>query len=668
MEGVVELLQWGRSLELENSMAIGYRSIFRISAENDPLNFIERHISSWLEEKCANPRSKIRTTDWDGPGVYELGEGVELRVVHKNLDSPAREYRLYRLAEHGPGGRFVVSIYVISHGNNADPSPNVAIEVEHPSDNQFTAILKTGTPRIVGRILDSSQIVDGHAQITGSPIRITRQNSSMLIDAIADRHRTVSVIAGGSPSYEADDEWESIVQKLTSQSVGLAAIYSVDADALEEIDAELGSSHEVRPGYFRTYAPQVDLKNADDSPRHKWLAPTTLMRSITDHKSIKQDLQFSHASSVRRRLIEQELPSSISVAIALLRRQERAMLREDIATRDVAIAVANTAMVPVMPVSERTAVETSHVETTGDPESQTSQTFVKPSLPQKILGHLKKILTRWLPDTSAKEITSESLADLENFIVSVNSQLKTSNSQLSELETAYEQLEKEVAVSKKEEERLELELTIHQDEAVHHERVINDLWRQISRANVAVKDVAVTDNEWKTPVSMLELVQLLTPKGKTHKAITLVEFTGRPEGAQQIDERYQAGRYNTQIWQYVRALYSYAEQKKRGLKASFHTYLSDPNIDGEKVPTTHYSAGESQSVGNRTKWRAMRMLPVPKAVDASESIYMEAHFTPSRSDTFAPRVHFYDDTSGPTGKVYIGYIGRHLENTQTTNT
>lgn len=46
-----------------------------------------------------------------------------------------------------------------------------------------------------------------------------------------------------------------------------------------------------------------------------------------------------------------------------------------------------------------------------------------------------------------------------------------------------------------------------------------------------------------------------------------------------------------------------------------------------------------------------------------EEIRMAAHFKPTWTDTFAPRMHYFDDTDG-TGKIYVGYIGRHLTNTK----
>lgn len=72
--------------------------------------------------------------------------------------------------------------------------------------------------------------------------------------------------------------------------------------------------------------------------------------------------------------------------------------------------------------------------------------------------------------------------------------------------------------------------------------------------------------------------------------------------------------------------------------------------------------------GNQTlsspKWSAERVFSVPTTVREGGTVLMEAHFKPTWRDTFAPRLYYYDDVAG-TGKVYIGYIGQHLTNTQT---
>jgi hypothetical protein len=62
------------------------------------------------------------------------------------------------------------------------------------------------------------------------------------------------------------------------------------------------------------------------------------------------------------------------------------------------------------------------------------------------------------------------------------------------------------------------------------------------------------------------------------------------------------------------------------------------------------------------QWGNERVLPVPSDVDPSGQTVMEAHFKLGQIGRISPRMHYYDDFTG-TGKIYIGYIGRHLTNT-----
>lgn len=651
-------------------MAIGYRSLFKVPADKDPIKFIEDHIRSWLEEKHLNSSTRLSVTDWARPGIHELGTGVELRLAHRTIDEPSRDYRLYRLAETTNLGRFVVSIYVVSGLDSNDKTPNVAIEVDHPSEDPTTAILETGTPRLVGQILNSLKIFDGRAQITGRPIRITRKNSAVLIDAITGPHRNAAVIAAGSPSDDADDRWEEIVQSLTRNSVGLAAVYSVDADALAEIDDELGPSHQIGAGHVRTYEPRVNLKDADDAVRHRWLAPATLTRSLTPYFKVHGELQSTHAASIRRRFIEREIPSSITIAMAVLRREERAMHRGSIAERDIAAAVAGMAAEATIdtPPVVHDVIEPQFAEE-GKPEDiQVTAAVDKPGITQKFMARIKRLVDRWLPQSTRSEVTPESLSELEMFIVSINSQLKTSQEQITELEEANEQLEAEMLSSRTLADDLEIELTLVQGDSVDRERHISELWTTIAKNNIRTLELDRADNDWAAPGSMEELVNLLSPGNEVHKAINFVQFTGATDGAKQMDDRYKAGRYNTTIWQGVRALHDYAAAKNNGsFNGDFFMYLNSPAVTGQKIPTKQYAPRESESVKNNDRWRGMRNFPVPVDVDPSGYAYMDAHLKPSHQDTFAPRVHFYDDTGGATGKIYVGYVGRHLENTLTAS-
>jgi hypothetical protein len=59
-----------------------------------------------------------------------------------------------------------------------------------------------------------------------------------------------------------------------------------------------------------------------------------------------------------------------------------------------------------------------------------------------------------------------------------------------------------------------------------------------------------------------------------------------------------------------------------------------------------------------------RVLPVPIVVDPSGQAVMKAHFKLAKIGKVSPRM-YYLDNYGRSGRIYVGYIGPHLTNTQT---
>jgi len=77
------------------------------------------------------------------------------------------------------------------------------------------------------------------------------------------------------------------------------------------------------------------------------------------------------------------------------------------------------------------------------------------------------------------------------------------------------------------------------------------------------------------------------------------------------------------------------------------------------------SMRESETVHNNERLRNQRILPVSTVVDADGKTFMEAHLKFGGSS--APRLYFFDDSKGKTGKIHIGGIDPHSrwENTTT---
>lgn len=109
------------------------------------------------------------------------------------------------------------------------------------------------------------------------------------------------------------------------------------------------------------------------------------------------------------------------------------------------------------------------------------------------------------------------------------------------------------------------------------------------------------------------------------------------------------------------ALNDYAESKAKGtFNGNFLTFCSDPVL-GPGLPDTWVALTESESTGQRPLTRGFRTFDVPPTVATVGAVYMEAHLKLSSGDGLAPRVHFFDDTGGQSGKILVGYFGPHLE-------
>lgn len=97
---------------------------------------------------------------------------------------------------------------------------------------------------------------------------------------------------------------------------------------------------------------------------------------------------------------------------------------------------------------------------------------------------------------------------------------------------------------------------------------------------------------------------------------------------------------------------------------NFRAYLS--RLDDPSISAAQVAIRESDTVMNAEKMRQERIRPVPVEVDESGSaLFVEHVRVESGGAGLAPRLYFYDDTSGKTGKVIVGYVGPHLTNAST---
>ena len=110
------------------------------------------------------------------------------------------------------------------------------------------------------------------------------------------------------------------------------------------------------------------------------------------------------------------------------------------------------------------------------------------------------------------------------------------------------------------------------------------------------------------------------------------------------------------IWHALRALDAYSKEG-----GGFYTWCKNTMSPWRWHATDKKLAmKESEQVMANERLRAARMLPVDVAVSPSGFVEMQAHIKIAQGGgPLAPRIYFFDDVAGRTGKVHVGFIGPH---------
>lgn len=137
-----------------------------------------------------------------------------------------------------------------------------------------------------------------------------------------------------------------------------------------------------------------------------------------------------------------------------------------------------------------------------------------------------------------------------------------------------------------------------------------------------------------------------------------------------LDTAPEAFNWGNTTWRGLRALAAYAEARAGGWDAGgFWEWCKSGSPLAWPATRKKLSMTESEGVRNGGKFKGTRDFEVDKLVDSSGRVTMLAHLKISEGGgSLAPRVYFYDDTGGATGKVHIGLVGPHyLVPNQSTN-
>ena len=633
-----------------------YRTVLRLPSKSDVVQLAEQEVQTWLTTKLDRSHlPALRAGDYFAPGIHNLGTGKELRVARQERADGSRGL-LLRLTESTPNGSYEVCVTAIDN-----------VEHQHRQDSLLIEALRLDAtprgfqvdpPRLVKQLLAREDVYDGDTPVTASPRLVRVDDEDEVFNAIVDPQRSVSVILAASVGRAHDEDLRRRVADLTRNTVGVAAVFVADEQLVEKLGERLPASHTLEQGRVRTYLSGVDLLDPVDGRRHRVLGPETFARAIRGTR-VSPQLKAAFAAETRAPLLDRPLPNDV--------RRASNGLRADLAMfdRDAKInerTKSTLSRTPAAPVAK--------VEGTG-PGPQPLRATMPSGEPEptdrSITKLVKGLITRWLKRDVP--VSPDSLNELDTYIARAEATAETLFEDAGRLESALQTAREAAETIKADRDELELELAEVQDESSTLRRRVEYLQGRLRDAGDAeAYTEPTTDEAWREPAGLVELATILMSGASArHIAFERVEFTGDLSVVEDLQKRDQIGRYSNALWQYVQVLFDYVGQRREGYQGSVHSYLTDSRVSGRKCSPQRHAATESATVLSNPVWSAERMFPVPSDVDGSKRILMDAHFKPTHKDTVAPRMHYYDDTAGPTGKVYIGYIGRHLTNTKTKN-
>ena len=700
-------------------MARGYRAIVELDGKESALQTADRIFHEWAHNKYPLEGRSARI-ECEEEGIYRFGEltswkGSVADIVATKLTETSEdkhyERQLLEMVERTGDGhqQWTTRIFAMHATKESNYRDVVWIEVTPPRDFEGDA----KPPRLVRDLIS-----EGHCYDRGMPLSESLQSISddrqveELIGWIRDERRRASVVVAapltdgsGEGDLVAKCRWKEILGSLTKDSLGCASYFLLTPDAYRQFRERIGEECVMPRGSLRTYLPGFRPDDPTDRFRHRVLSAATLLRGYDEkNKRFRPELSAIIARTPCEYLWEKGLDKELRRAQAPLDKKrltvptfyplrkatESAELLDERVRQRVAESLSVLSHEAVLPVEESSKPELVKPEGAAPgahvSDGSGSAVVAEPAPQRSESPHLawyeplRRLIRRFLPSFSPRtpaDLTSGVMA-LSSGLDSMNrtyEELSSERDKLSgELQAAKELLDgaaddsEEIRTLKEDYDNLDRELSEAQEERENLARRNQYLeWKVKNPGATDVERDFVEEQLDARPTCMSEFFDRMTLGSfdTVTNYVVLSDPDGMMEDILKLDA-LASSRYAAEFWNYVLVLRDYMRAREAGDFAggNVHDYLANPPEGYRTCSAARHKSNESETVKGNEKMRRERTRPVPREVDPSGEIEMWAHFAPTHCDQNAPRMYYYADTK-TTGKVYIGYIGRHLTNTRT---
>ncbi|MGN7246939.1 hypothetical protein ACTHQ1_04300 [Janibacter anophelis] len=592
-----------------------YRTYLAVS-DDVPDGFLENvedQLAVWLRTK--------KQLDLDVRHDNDLTvDGASVSVTHHEGGHGKREL-MATLVENTPIGQWRTELLGSSHGW-------IDLSVTN-AEGRFASV-----PNLAKYLLGVLPVGDGACALSPEPRLIHPGNVDEVIDAVFDRSRRGLVfVCGTSHKHGLFDAFSERVPRWTREVHGLGQVFLLTPEATDVFNRASGVFGAL-PFSIRTYYPSVDREDLQDQRRHRYLTTASLARLSDDRiAKLLGTIARSHAAT------RVDSPHVI--------RARRAFERLETNRLSDAVLVRTEA-----PADETQVVVEPLVDSVEQLAADADTGLIR--LVKQVLG---------IPVVTKDELLQRLARERSSALESAQAAVRRVTLRLTQQEEKIWRLEDEAKAA------LELLEDAAVDESDLRDRAegleAEVAWLRQRLQGEGDHEGAFTPREAMDGVeseafagTLLDVVTALQKHKLPH-----VVFCGAEDPVEHVVSVDTLGNAARAAWEVCRALDDYARVVSEGeFSGSVEHYLKNLPKDCRGVPTKKHARGETEATMNQ--FGADRIFPVPASVDASERVTMEAHFKLASIGMVSPRLYYFDRAQAE-GKMYIGYIGKHLRNTQT---
>ena len=671
---------------------LGYRSTFEVELDAGVGLNRDNAVDTLLGEGFTWLRKQKKVTNVDDlePRVERhFNDGG--RAIYTTGTTPAgTEYaRLVYYDRSQPAGQWVTSLLIGLDTSDKRANPRIAIEIEAPEDpNNEGHPRWTARPKLARQYLEGYTCREHGLSMAGSPTYLTEgQGAESLIDGLVDTHRRNLVIVCAEDGTVPAKTWLGVMAKVTEQTTGQASVYVLDTASTDRFNALVSDAHAITPYSPRTFRPPVDIGEPQDGRRHKYLTAETMLGSRPDYldrmygRLCREHANAQPIDRFLRRLdiitgkeldrAAQAKDSAVIEAPAptVVRRAASAELPE----RDVEVIA--TEVGDTCNISKNQAVDAISVEESAVPVSPTVESESASVLEVRTVEDQKSI------DELIAEIgvLRAELDVREAVETGLRAALERANDAIRRLEA---EREDEVLNSKEAIDDLErkyraelenerLETLLKDEEARKSAEQVRTLSYQLERARRILADNRIDASGSRENPEVRYEQELREWEEIEHfgaeKFPNLV-FTCDWKKMMDLASQDNSDVWLSTTWESLAMLDYYCEYRRtaegKAFRGGMREYLKNPPATAWTIPADRFRASESEQVQGSKKYSDKRVFDVPPDVDPSGKATMLTHIVIQTKSTISPRLYFLDCTD-TTGKIVIGYIGKHLRNTQT---